>query len=148
MSVQIFEFFFRFTLQTLTESFYKSVNLNEERAVKQSRTVPNVEGSGHAFQTSRFYHIETFTLDFLLFVHAVRYAVFPEGRIKVPLRQCFHGLVYMHYSTAKLGVTGFMHLSLNAYKGQLRTFVAKRDCREYALFWSRFSSDFTQINEI
>ena len=62
-----------------------------------------------------------------LFLHAVRYAIFPEGRIKVPLRQCFHGLVYMHYSTAKLGVTGFMHLSFNAYKGQIRTFVAKRD---------------------
>jgi len=46
-----------------SESFSKSVNLNEERAVKQSRTVPKVEGSGLALQTSRFYHIETFTLD-------------------------------------------------------------------------------------
>ena len=46
-----------------SESFSKSVNLNEERAVKQSRTVPKVEGSGLALQTSRFYHIESFTLD-------------------------------------------------------------------------------------
>ena len=46
-----------------SESFSKSVDLNEERAVKQSRTVPKVEGSGLALQTSRFYHIESFTLD-------------------------------------------------------------------------------------
>ena len=44
----------------------------------------------------------------------------------------------MHYFTAKLGVTGFMHLSLNAYKGQIRTFVAKRDMSRIRAFLVSF----------
>ena len=57
-----------------------------------------------------------------------------EGEIKVPLRQCFHGLVALYYWGL---CTFFVSMLL---KDKYALLSRNGICREYALFWSRFYS--------
>ena len=130
---EFFQFYITDICQT-SESFSKSVNLNEERAVKQSRTVPKV------CRRIRM-HIDCKQADSTIL--KVLLWIIARSRDQTKPNQSNTQSCKIHHAFT---LTVFMHvLSLNAFKGQIRTFVAKRDmsriCAFLVSFLLRFYSD-------